>query len=243
MRQELRAKTSNSIQAQLLQREGLSRFANWMFEQIAPFLSGTIWEAGCGMGTYTQLMLAAGCQQVLATDHDQHLLNVVHRRFAGIKRVRVFDLDLSREEEFKKLRGCAIETIVCLNVLEHLDDDLLVLRNMHSLLPSQGRLVLLVPAHPWLFNGIDEAVHHYRRYTRRELSAKLRQVDFHIRKLYFFNAPAILGWVVYGHLLRRRNVPETSVGLFDRIVPIFRWTERAILRGKLGISLIAVCER
>ncbi len=238
-------KVSDSTQKQqLVQTEGLTRFTGWLFEQVRPFLErGTVWEAGCGIGTYTQLLVAAGCERILASDHDEDLLEIACRRFKGIEQVRLLTLDMSREEDFAKLRGESIRTIVCLNVVEHIENDLLVLRNMRALLAPKGRLVLLVPAHPMLFNGIDREVHHCRRYTAFDLSEKLRMADFRLVRLYYFNAPGILGWFLYGHVLRRRRVPEMSVGLFDRLVPVFRWTERAILRGTLGISLIAICER
>lgn len=235
--------TPGSVQEQqLLQTEGLTRFSGWLFEQIQPFLAGTVWEAGCGIGTYTRQMVAAGCARILATDRDEELLKIARRRFQGIDRVRVFELDMGREEEFEKLRGERIGTIVCLNVLEHIEDDRMVLGRMRTVLSSTGRLVLLVPAHPALFNGIDEAVRHCRRYTSRELAAKLRAAGFRPIKLYYFNALAILGWFVYGHVLRWKRVPETPAAAFDRIVPILSWTERNLLSGRIGVSLIAVCE-
>src|SRR5713101_5393393 len=123
--------TSGSVQGQqLLQTEGLARFTGWLFEQVKPFLTGIVWEAGCGTGTYTQYMLMAGCERILATDHDEGLLNIARHRFKSTERVRVCDLDMSREEEYEKLRGQSIQTIVCLNVLEHIEDDMLVLRAM-----------------------------------------------------------------------------------------------------------------
>jgi len=231
------------IQEQLSLLRGLNRFTYWLFEQVQPFIAGTVWEAGCGTGTYTHYLLAAGCERILATDYDENLLAITRSRFLGNERVLVFRLDMSKEAEFEKFRGQAIQTIVCLNVLEHLEDDLLVLRNMRAILPPKGRLILLVPAHPCLFNGLDEAVHHYRRYTARDLSAKLEAADYRVIRSYYFNAPAIAGWFVYGHLLRRKRVAEEPARLFDWLVPLFRWTERAILRGRLGISLIAICER
>lgn len=223
---------------QLFQAERLTRFTGWLFEQVEPFLEGTVWEAGCGTQTYTEHMVAAGCRRILATDRDEALLEVARRRFEATDRVSVFNLDMSREEEFQKVRGEHVQTIVCLNVLEHIEDDGMFLRNMRGLLPPKGRLVLLVPAHPSLFSGIDASVHHRRRYTARELLAKLRTAGFRVVKLYYFNALGILGWFFYGHILRRRTVPETPAAPFDRLIPILRGTERAVLRGRLGVSLI-----
>jgi SAM-dependent methyltransferase len=226
---------------QLVQTEGLTRFTAWLFEQIEPFLNGAVWEAGCGTGTYTQHMLARGCGPIVATDLDEDVLTVARRRFDGDPRVAVFDLDLGKPDEYRKLTH-TIQTIVCLNVLEHLEDDRMTLRQMRQLLPPGGRLLLLVPAHPMLFNGIDESVHHYRRYTARELREKLQSTGFRVVRSYYFNALGIVGWVLYGHILGRRSVPETPAALFDRVIPLARWVERVVLRGRVGVSLIAICE-
>jgi SAM-dependent methyltransferase len=228
--------------AQLLQTEQLGRFTRWMFEQVAPHVQGTVWEAGCGTGTYTAHLLAAGVPRILATDREDDFLSLARQRFAGDRRVSVFALDLAREDEFGRVEGQGVRSIVCLNVLEHIVDDRMVLRRMRALLPSGGRLLLLVPAHPALFNGIDESVQHCRRYTARDLRAKLTAAGFTIRRLYQWNALGIVGWFLYGHLLRRRAVPETPAAMFDRLVPLQRWAERVVLRGRLGVSLIAVCE-
>jgi short-subunit dehydrogenase len=91
-----------------------------------------------------------------------------------------------------------------------------------------------------LFNGIDEAVHHFRRYAGRDLLPALQGAGFRVGRLYYFNAPGILGWFLYGHVLRRRAVPETPAAMFDRLVPLFRWLERMVLRGRVGVSLIAI---
>ena len=117
----------------------------------------------------------------------------------------------------------------------------MVLRNMRALLPTDGRLVLLVPAHPGLFNGIDESVHHFRRYTARDLRFKLNSAGFRLDRLWYFNALGILGWFLYGHIFRRKDVPETPAAFFNRLVPILRWSERVVLRRRVGISLIAIC--
>ena len=234
---------SSAIQKQqLVQTEGLTRFTGWLFEQIEPFLKGAVWEAGCGTGTYTQHMLSRGWGPIVATDLDDDVLSVTRRRFDGDRRVVVLEVDLSKPDEYHKLTQHTIQTIVCLNVLEHLEDDRMVLRRMRQLLPPGGRLLLLVPAHPVLYNGIDESVHHYRRYTARELGEKLEGAGFRIARSYFFNALGILGWVLYGHILGRRSVPETPATLFDRVIPLARWGERVVLRGRVGVSLIAICE-
>jgi SAM-dependent methyltransferase len=235
--------SSSVLEQQLVLTEStLGRFTGWMFDEIRPWLGRVVWEAGCGSGTYTEHMRAAGCARILATDIDPRLLAIARRRFAGDDRVRIFSLDLGVEAEFRQLDGEPIDTIVCLNVLEHVADDRGALARMRRVLAPGGTMVLLVPAHPILYNGIDASLHHCRRYTSRDLRAKLVEAGFRVRRMYHFNALGLLGWFIHGTVLRKLDVREGAASFFDRLVPAARWVEQQLLRRRVGVSLIAICE-
>src|SRR5207244_13246114 len=104
-----------------------------------------------------------------------------------------------------------LDTVVCLNVLEHIEDDAASLRAMHDLLRpgggKGGRLVLLVPALRVLYGTLDEALGHFRRYVPDELAAQLRTAGFRVRHLEYFHLAGARGWCLTGRLLRRRLIP------------------------------------
>jgi len=135
-----------------------------------------------------------------------------------------------------------VNTIVCVNTLEHIVDDEKVLRNFHALLPDNGVLILLVPALQSLFSALDEEAGHYRRYSRRELAEKLQRNGFHVLHAFYHNVFGILGWFLTGKVLRRGRLSPTSLVLFDRLVPIMRVVE-SMMGPPIGLSVILVSRK
>ena len=134
-----------------------------------------------------------------------------------------------------------IDTILCLNVLEHVEDDLGALRRLHAALVPGGRLLLLVPAHQRLYGAIDRAIDHYRRYDRAGLVARLQEAGFQVEHSAFFNRLGVLGWYLNSVVLRRTRVPGVQVHLQNVLVPILR--AESALPLPFGLSLIAVARR
>jgi hypothetical protein len=133
------------------------------------------------------------------------------------------------------------DTILCLNVLEHIADDDQALRTFGELLSDQGRLILWVPAMPQLYGEIDQAIGHHRRYEREALAAKLHAAGFAVEHAFYFNIPGVLGWYLNAVLLKRRSVPGLQARLANLLVP---WlTLEEYLRLPIGMSLIAVGRR
>jgi len=133
-----------------------------------------------------------------------------------------------------------LDTVVCLNVLEHIEDDRASLRAMHDLLQPGGRLALLVPSLRALYGTLDEALGHFRRYVPAELSEKLGAAGFRLRHLEYFNLAGVPGWWVAGRVLRRRLIPTGALRWYEALVPLFR-LER-LLPWRIGQSLIAIGE-
>ena len=128
-----------------------------------------------------------------------------------------------------------------MNVLEHIEDDRGALARLRGLLSPEGRLVLLVPAHQFLFGAMDEAIGHWRRYEKEGLESLLESSGFSIEQLFFVNALSTPGWFLNGRLLRRGSVPGVQARLADRLVPLFRLERRLNL--PMGLSLIALARR
>ena len=134
-----------------------------------------------------------------------------------------------------------LDTVVCLNVLEHIEDDRVTLRRLHDALVPGGRLVLLVPAHQWLYGAIDRAIDHYRRYERAGLVSRIEEAGFRVEHTAFFNRLGVLGWYVNSVLLRRTRVPGFQLRLQNLLVPLLR--AESALPLPFGMSLIAVARR
>lgn len=216
-----------------------TRFNRWMADTLAPWIMGDVLELGAGIGNLTRL-LAPRARKYWATDVDEKYLEALREIVRRWPHVTVARCDVSQRIDFAKFRG-QFETIVCLNVLEHVDDDAGALCNMIEVLPPGGRLVLLVPQGPEIFGSLDEAVEHRRRYSRPELKSKLAGAGFHIERVLAFNRITYPGWFLNGKVLRRRSFSDVQVRLVGQLVPVWRLLDRFLPWPPA--SLIAVCRK
>jgi len=195
-------------------------------------------EIGSGIGNLSAFL--ADRERLVLTDTREEYLTRLRQRFAGRSNIAVARLYLPNEHG--ALGGERFDTVICLNVLEHVDDDIASLAAIRELLAPRGggRLVLLVPALPALYGSIDRALGHHRRYTRGGLAALMRNTGFKVAHIEYFNIAGIPGWWFAGRVLRRQTIPSGSLRLYDALVPLFR-LER-LLPWRVGQSLIAIGE-
>lgn len=213
----------------------LSRYNAWLWDHVKPFVGRRVLEVGSGIGTMTEYFLDRDL--VIATDIDPLYLDRLKAKFNGRANLVVRPLDLAQLEPsvFADLRP---DTVICLNVLEHIQDDAEMLRRCHALLPSGGRIVLVVPGLQQLYGEIDRAIGHYRRYDKAGIAGKLAQAGFEVEKTQFFNSIGIPGWYLNACVLKRKAVPGFQSRLNDWLVPLLRLENYVTL--PWGMSLLAV---
>ena len=214
----------------------LGRFNRHIFERIRPWLGRRIVEAGSGHGNITTYLL--NCGEVIATDLDVEGLRRLETDFGALDNCRVARWDM--REPLGIDTGGPVDTIVCLNVLEHIDDEAGALRQAKALLESaRGRFVVLVPAHPSLFSPLDTALDHQRRYTKERLTSALEAAGFTVEHVEWFNLLGLPGWWLNGKVLKRDRLPSGQLGLFNFLSRFWLPVERAVPL-PTGLSLIAV---
>lgn len=213
------------------------RYNAWLIERVLPWVGRRVLEIGAGVGTMSAFL--ADRERVVLTDTNAGYLERLRARFAGQPQVRIVALRLPATNG--DLQAERLDTIICLNVLEHVRDDELSLATMFQLLQPGGRLVLLVPSLPAIYGTLDRALGHFRRYTPSELRRKYAAAGFRTRHIEYFNMAGIPGWWFTGRVLRSELIPTASLRWYDALVPLFR-LER-FLPWRLGQSLIAVGER
>jgi SAM-dependent methyltransferase len=135
------------------------------------------------------------------------------------------------------------DSVVCVNVLEHIEGDAAALRAMVEIVVPGGVIVLLVPAFDALYGPIDRNLGHYRRYRRSSLAGLASAAGLEIRKLHYVNALGLFGWWVNARVLKRETQSDGQIAVFDRwMVPFFSVIERAV-PPPFGQSLLAVLRR
>jgi len=213
------------------------RYNRWMFERLRPWLGRRVLEIGSGIGNLSAFLLDS--ERLVLSDTDSYYLDRLREQFAALPQVAVAQLRLPTfNGELERER---FDTIICLNVLEHVRDDMLSLATAYRLLQPGGRLVLLVPALPALYGTLDRALGHFRRYTAAELRHIFRATGFRLRHLEYFNLAGVPGWWLTGRVLRRTMIPANALRWYDALVPLFQ-LER-FLPWRIGQSLIAIGER
>jgi len=212
------------------------RYNAWMFDRIRAWIGSRVLEIGSGIGNLSAFLVDR--ERLVLTDTREEYLARLRTRFANHSNISVVHLYLPHDD--RAVAGQRFDTIICLNVLEHVEDDITSLAAVRKLLEPKGRLVLLVPALPALYGSIDRALGHHRRYTRADLIAKLERTGFRLAHIEYFNLAGIPGWWWAGRVLQRQTIPAGSLKLYDTLVPVFR-LER-LIPWRVGQSLIAVGE-
>jgi glycosyltransferase involved in cell wall biosynthesis len=211
---------------------GLNR---WVLDQFRAYLGARVLEAGCGIGNFTELLLDR--ERLICVDNDPLYVEMANWRLGHLENVRTLKFDLSDGTAYASLKAERIDTIVCLNVLEHIEPDEDVLRAYFDLLEPGGHAIILVPAHMWLYGPCDVAIGHVRRYSSTELHTKLQRAGFEIVQMEEFNRLGVLGWWL-NKRLGRRDLNPRQMRTYERLLPVAKAMEAAKI-GR-GLSLIAV---
>src|SRR5262249_42423936 len=148
------------------------------YRQIEPYVGTRVLEAGCGIGNLTELLLDS--DRLVASDFDPFYVEMIGRRFGHLENFRALAMDLTQASDYAQLAEDGVDTIICLNVLEHIAADEEVLGHFLRALQPGGHAIILVPQHPWLYSPTDRTLGHERRYTAGELREKLERAGFDV---------------------------------------------------------------
>lgn len=215
-------------------------FNTWVADLIAHGVWGDVLEIGCGTGNFTGL-LADRAKSVLAVDLDEGFVATAQQRWKDNPRITFRCCDATTEgweAEF--------DTIVLLDVLEHIEDDVGFLRTLRRALRRDGRLIVKVPSGEWLYGTMDQAIGHYRRYSKKTLESTIRDAGFRNWGVspysFYFNRLGVLGWWLNGRVLNRVTPPAAQIKTIEKLVRILSRIE-SLLPLPFGLSLISIVER
>jgi SAM-dependent methyltransferase len=221
------------IQASL---ERASNYNRWIAEQANAHLGERVLDAGCGSGNITRLLLDR--ELVVAVDVWQAFVSRMERAFADSSNIAVHRFDLADPDMPAALEQYSLDSAICVNVLEHVEDHRAALANLAASLRPGAPIFLLVPAFPVLYGEHDRADHHFRRYTKRSLRETVAPLPIEVESDYYMNLPGFFAWFLFVRLMRRR-LSEEGIGLYDRVIPGIRRVEQAV-RPPFGQTLVAV---
>ncbi len=156
-------------------------------------------------------------------------------RFPQRPNLEVHYCDLTNPGDFAPFAN-SMDTVICLNVLEHVNDDAMGLQNIFSILDHGGRAIVLVPEGMSVFGTIDEALGHFRRYSEEELKTKMEKTGFQVEQIVRFNRVSRPAWFVSGRIIKRTALDVNQMRIYDRMVwlwrkidPILPWRPTSII--------------
>jgi ubiquinone/menaquinone biosynthesis C-methylase UbiE len=223
------------------------RFNDWMYRQVKLGLKesiGNILEVGSGLGRISEKIVqdVPPTSHITLSDVSVRYIQTLRNRFLSRKNVSVVRLDLTNKEDYSKVGYEKYDSIIALNVLEHVKDDEFALHELYKLLKRGGTLIILVPCHKFLYNVIDTNVGHIRRYTKKELRDKINKTSFNEERMYYFNMLGIVGWYINGNVCKNARINPSASKCYDKLVPLLQYLER-ITFNKIGLSLVCYLKK
>ncbi|HWG58342.1 MAG TPA: bifunctional glycosyltransferase/class I SAM-dependent methyltransferase [Candidatus Acidoferrales bacterium] len=194
------------------------RFNQWMADAIRPYLGERVLEIGAGIGKMSQHLMPRALYW--ATDVNPLYVDSLAKLRTNRPYMHAAYADAAAAETLPDEQ--TFDTVVCLNVVEHLQDDVAALRNFHGTIEEGGRAIILVPNGPALYGSFDELLGHCRRYTRQQLAAVAEQAGFRVERMLSFNRPGTIAWWLNACVLKRRSFGRMQIASLNLLTPLFR---------------------
>ncbi|MGE4062172.1 MAG: class I SAM-dependent methyltransferase [Rhodospirillaceae bacterium] len=218
----------------------MPNYHGWIMEEFGPFICGQVVEYGAGIGTMSA-HLQRRADALTLVEPSTNLFHELQRRFATASGVAVVNAPL--ESHVLEIAPASVDTIVLINVLEHVENDSLALRHLMNALRPSGHLLLFVPALNILMSKLDRSLGHYRRYHRQDLLAKTRAAGGAIERCRYMDAFGVLPWFFLNTLLGSMSFDPRLVRFNDRyIVPLSQRAERRVAP-PFGKNLLLVARK
>ncbi len=222
---------------------GAVNYTSWVIDEFRPYFGRKLLEVGLGHGGYRDFLPALDRYVGIDIDAEAVEAAQAEARDAGDL---FLEADITDPGLKDRLAGLDIDTVLCVNVLEHVEDHRTALLNLLQILPAGGHLLLFVPAFKALYNDLDRFAGHHRRYRKSDLRALIPPERGRLVVSRYFNPVGAIGWWING-FARHNSLDDTSVNrqieVFDRyVLPISR-ALNPLTRPFFGQSLIAVVQK
>jgi len=215
------------------------RFNRWMYGQFKHQLKGEILEIGSGIGNISQLVIEEG-NSITLSDYNEEYCENLKKKFSQHNNVRevisIDLLDLGFQNKYSSYKEM-FDSIFLLNVIEHIENDQLAVKNCNYLLKPGGHLILLAPAYSWLYCTFDKQLGHYRRYSLKQLKDLLKKEGFSILSGSYFNFTGVAGWLLFGKIMNKKMLSSGEMSAFNKIVPLAKVVDK-LLGKTTGLSII-----
>lgn len=236
----------NDISSNLKQCNRLDKYAQWMYHSYEQFVGKRVLDVGAGVGNLTKFLLER-CELVIGVDIFEHQIEIMKERFAEYPNFTAKFIDIL-QDDIEGLKKYELDTVICINVLEHLEDDKAAIERMKSLLAAKGRIIILVPAWKSLYSHLDKNVGHHRRYNRGELRKLAERCDMKVLENRYFNLFGIIPYYLKGKFSKdsggsfSTDLNSFNSKIYNTMAMILEPIENRF-NPKVGLSEIIILEK
>jgi SAM-dependent methyltransferase len=210
-------------------------YRQYEYDMVAPHVGTSLLEVGSGLGHFSE-QFAGRLDHLVVSDNDQYCVKQLRERYIDDDRVEVLELALPADIEIRE----KVDTVVMMNVLEHIKDDVQALRDLAAVTKPGGRIVIWVPGYMQLYGDFDRKVGHVTRYTPATLRESVEAAGLEVGICKPIN---FLGGIAWWLAVRRGGAgyPDPRlVKIYDRtVVPTTRFIER-LIRPPFGQTVFCV---
>ena len=218
----------------------MPNYNDWIVSQFSTKLFGRTAEIGAGLGTISE-RLRPFVDRLDLIEPTQALAERLREKFAGDDRCTVAEQTL--ESWMETTPDGIYDAVVMVNVLEHIEDDRAAARGLFAAMKPGGKLLIFVPALPFLYSELDRIYGHFRRYQRKDLSNCIESAGFRIERLRYFDITGVFPWWLLNTVMGKTSVHPPFLTIYDKIlVPPTRLME-SILPPPLGKNLILIASK
>ncbi len=219
-------------------------YHRWILGIIKPFLGEHLVEVGAGTGTFSELLLETK-PKTLSLVEPSIMIQTLRNNLSGkdtITKIKIFH-DIFTNVATNLRSEQSPDSIIYINVLEHIEDDRAELKAVRESLRKKGRVFIFVPALPELFSHFDQRIGHFRRYRKTEIEEKCRTAQMRVVNSRYFDVMGIIPWFVKYRLMKSTTMESGAVQLYDRfIVPLAKQFEN-FLPPPIGKNLLVIAEK
>ncbi|MBV6431732.1 MAG: Undecaprenyl-phosphate 4-deoxy-4-formamido-L-arabinose transferase [Bryobacteraceae bacterium] len=216
---------------------GTPQYLSWITRIARPYLGDVVLELGAGIGNLTGRLMARR-QLYAAAENDPLYLHSLNNRFLRTPNVRVVKLNPADPAGYSQFdRG--FDTILCMNVLEYLDNPERAVASAAKLLEPGGRFVVLVPQGKTLYSSLDRTLGHKRRFAREDIEEMLANQGLTVEKSHQLAKIGALAWWLFGKMGRQKQISKLWLKLFDKTVWVWRRVDFLLPWNGLSLVLVA----
>jgi 2-polyprenyl-3-methyl-5-hydroxy-6-metoxy-1,4-benzoquinol methylase len=214
------------------------RYSAHLFDLFRDHLGKRVLEVGSGIGTMSR-RLADAADFVLGLEPNANCVTRLQEAMQGHPRFSFRACHLE-ECDRSELTGLRFDTVICVNVLEHIEDDVAALKTFKDVLVPGGRVLIFVPAIQAAYGPLDAELGHHRRYSKPTLAKAFTDAGLDLVTLRYTNPIGLAGWMYNAHISKSTAHSPAQVRLFETLVAPWALPLERLIPPPIGLSLVAV---